>query len=248
MRRRRRLGGPIVVVGLVVLLALRCAGRAPDPDTSATPPTTPGRAGSTAATAPPALAARDPLDARSLLARLVIDDGIPPGGYLRDGWPTWEDIDHDGCDAREQALIAASRTPADRAPNCRVLSGSWVSAYDGVEVVGPPQGIEVDHLVPLKNAYVSGGDEWSVDRRVLFANDPSELWAVSSASNGSKGDRAPDDWRPPRRSTWCEYATRWVAIKVRWELTATTSERDALGEMLDTCAPGGAPTSTERAG
>jgi len=174
-------------------------------------------------------------EVRALLERLEVDDSPPAGGYLRDGWPTWKDIDHDGCDAREQALIAASRTPAERAVNCRVLGGSWVSAYDGVEVVGPPQGIEVDHLVPLKNAYVSGGHGWTIDRRVLFANDQAELWAVSSASNGSKGDRTPDEWRPPASSVWCEYATRWVGIKVEWHLSATTAEREALGEMLETC-------------
>jgi hypothetical protein len=98
-----------------------------------------------------------------------------------------------------------------------------------------PADIQIDHVVPLANAWRSGADAWTTDQRTQFANDPLELWAVSAASNQSKGDRGPERWRPPRHDVWCEYAQRWTAIKIRWDLSATTSERDALGEMLDTC-------------
>jgi hypothetical protein len=35
--------------------------------------------------------------------------------------------------------------------------------------------------------------------------------------------------------SWCRYARAWVSVKVTWSLSATTAERDALGQMLDTC-------------
>jgi len=168
------------------------------------------------------------------LAALEIDDGPPPAGYLRELFPTWKDTDHNGCDAREDALAAASHPAAERSGRCKVVRGSWVSAYDGLTTTDPGA-LDIDHVVPLANAWRSGADRWTTDQRALYANDQADLWVVSAGSNRSKGDRAPDEWRPPRQDVWCEYATRWVGIKQRWHLTATTAERDALGQMLDTC-------------
>jgi len=37
------------------------------------------------------------------------------------------------------------------------------------------------------------------------------------------------------RSSGCLYARWWIDIKTTWKLTITTSERTALGSMLDTC-------------
>ncbi|MBI2706277.1 MAG: HNH endonuclease [Actinobacteria bacterium] len=170
---------------------------------------------------------------REALARLTTDDQPRAAGYRRDEWPTWKDVDGDGCDARQQALAAASTLLPARS-GCKVISGQWTSPYDGKESTDPAA-MDVDHVVPLENAYASGGWQWETDQRARFANDQADLWVVSSSSNRSKGSRGPDQWRPPDEASWCEYASRWVEIKVRWKLTATTSERDALGQMLDRC-------------
>jgi hypothetical protein len=226
---------------LAALLLLGCAGPANvEPDAVASP--SPSPAPTTVVTGTPPASATVPvaggpegtLDARAVLEPLVVDDGLAPGGYLRDLFPTWKDIDDDGCDARRPALIAASSTPAQTAERCAVISGSWTSAYDGATSTDPAD-IQIDHVVPLANAWRSGAHAWTPDPRVAFANDQAELWAVSAASNQSKGDRGPEQWRPPRAEVWCEYARRWTAVKVRWNLTVTTAERDALGQMLDTC-------------
>lgn len=174
------------------------------------------------------------VDPISVLAPLTIDDGPPPGGYLRDLFPTWKDIDHDGCDARRQALVASSATPAQVGERCAVISGTWTSAYDGITTTDPGD-IQIDHVVPLANAWRSGANTWTTDQRTQYANDQANLWAVSAASNQSKSDSGPEQWRPPRRELWCEYAQRWAAIKTRWHLTVTTYERDAIGQMLGTC-------------
>ena len=174
------------------------------------------------------------VDARAFLAPLEINDRPPPSGYDRNAWPLWKDIDADGCDARQQALIAASNPAAEVGTNCKVLRGHWVSAYDGFETSAPGD-LDIDHVVPLADAYRSGADGWSTDQRALYANDQADLWAVSASSNRSKGDKSPDEWRPPLPGIWCEYAKRWTTIKIRWHLTASTAERDALGQMLDTC-------------
>lgn len=169
------------------------------------------------------------------LASLRIDDRpSPPVRYSRNDWPTWEDINGDGCDAREQALLAASSPPAVTSTGCRVVSGRWVSPYDGVTVSDPSK-LDIDHIVPLEQAHVSGGWRWTPGERRQFANDQANLVPVTASTNRSKGDRTPDEWRPPNQAVWCWYAQRYVDVKATYTLTVTTRERDALGQMLDTC-------------
>jgi hypothetical protein len=104
--------------------------------------------------------------------------------------------------------------------------------------VTDPRKLDIDHLVPLENAYSSGAWQWDVEKRRAYANDltsPEHLIAVTASVNRSKGSRGPEDWKPPRREYWCTYATEWISVKTRWELTATAREWAALESMLATC-------------
>lgn len=131
-------------------------------------------------------------------------------------------------------IWSTSPATVNRAGGCRVVAGWWVSPYDG-RTTNNPSDFDVDHLVPLENAFESGGWRWTAGQRRAFANDQRGLVPTSASSNRSKGSRAPDEWRPADRSSWCAYAGGWVAVKQQWSLTVTTRERDALGQMLDTC-------------
>jgi hypothetical protein len=233
------------VATALVLLGSACAssdrattGTAPTGVTAtvAGPATSPP---STATTAPTSTIAPPAGSVRDRLAVLVIDDRPSPvGSYRREDWPHWKDVDGNGCDARQDTLVRWSTTSAtvDRSRGCKVLAGTWVSPYDG-EVTASPADIQIDHLVPLAEAFRSGGWQWDAGRRRQFANDPVELVAASGASNNAKSDSPPNEWRPPRAASWCAYADRWVTVKSTYGLTATTAERDALGQMLDTCTP-----------
>ncbi|MCI0686414.1 MAG: HNH endonuclease family protein [Sporichthyaceae bacterium] len=119
---------------------------------------------------------------------------------------------------------------------CSPIQGRWRSQYDGKLVTDPGQ-IDIDHMVPLANAWRSGADEWTDGRREAFANDlvNPELLAVSQSSNRSKGDQAPDQWRPDNRTFWCTYARSWIAVKYEWHLSVTWTEKAALREMLGFC-------------
>lgn len=236
------------MMAAVGLIAAACGGSDSAGVTATTGPTTtaaaagPGTSATTPTTTAPAADRGAPSpSAREQLAALQIDDrSRPDSPYRRDDWPHWSDIDGNGCDGRQDALIAWSVVPAtvNRAGTCKVITGSWVSPYDGV-TTSVPGDFDVDHLVPLENAFRSGGWRWDSTRRRAFANDPDELVVSSATSNRTKGSDPPDQWRPPNRDSWCAYATGWLAVKVTWGLTATTSERDALGQMLDTCGPSG---------
>ncbi len=196
---------------------------------------------------PPARSLELSAPSREQLAPIRIDDDPqPPRPYERAEWSSWVDLDGDGCDTRESLLIAASTTRAQVDPiDCSVAAGDWVSAYDGVATDQAGE-LDVDHVVSLEDAHTSGGWAWTAEQRRAFTNDPVNLIVVSSSSNRSKGSKGPADWRPPRQEAWCSLARSWAAAKVAYRLTATTSDRDAAGQMLDTCpaGPSGATPAT----
>jgi hypothetical protein len=216
------------------------------------PPATRNSATGTSSVAPtattlagsPSPPARTPVDAgkaRHELSSLTVNDHPHSlAGYTRELFRQWLDVDGYGCDARQELVIEASVVPPAVA-HCKVSSGRWVSAYDGATTTDAST-FDVDHVVPLANAYQSGAWNWPTSERTQYANLPFDLWLVSAAANRAKGDSSPDAWRPPDHAIWCTYAQRWIDIKNRWQLTVTTSERDALGQMLDTCTD---PTPTQ---
>jgi hypothetical protein len=107
-----------------------------------------------------------------------------------------------------------------------------VSWYDGVTTTSPST-FDIDHVVPLEQAWVSGGRKWTSAKRTRYANDLGFAWtldAVTAHSNRSKGDRDPAAWLPPRNH--CAYAIHWVAIKYRWGLSIDSTERTELAKIL----------------
>jgi hypothetical protein len=120
--------------------------------------------------------------------------------------------------------------------DCRIGQGSWFSPYDGKTVTNP-QDLDIDHMVPLANAWRTGAAAWTDAQREQFANDLSrpQLLAVTLTTNRSKGDQDPSEWKPPRHEYWCAYAQHWIAVKGYWRLGVTVAEKSALTEMLGTC-------------
>ena len=188
-------------------------------------------------TLPPAAAV--PPDGGAPLLNLRAAGSVP--GYDRSAW-NWVDADRDCQNTRAEVLIAESREPVTFASssNCTVLGGSWYDPYTDA-YFSVAHDLDVDHFVPLSDAYSSGGVGWAPDRRREYANslaDADHLIAVSASANRSKGDRAPDAWKPPNQGYWCEYAYDWIRIKYAWGLSATQSEWAALQSMIATCPVG----------
>lgn len=169
---------------------------------------------------------------------------IPPADvrYDRDLFAEGLDEDGDGCRTRQEVLIEESLVEPGIGAGCAV-DGLWESIYDGVET-SDASALEVDHLIALKEAWVSGAWAWTSDQRASFANDLDDyrsLNAVTSSSNQSKADKDPSRWVPGYEAFQCEYIADWVAVKWRWNLSVDQAERDALDSWLQTCS-GGSPS------
>jgi hypothetical protein len=159
------------------------------------------------------------------------------GGYDRDLFRHWIDVDRDGCDTRREVLIAESITPVQVGSGCSITGGSWFSAYDGVNTVDASS-FDIDHMIPLKEAWDSGAHAWTADRRQAFANDLSladALIAVTASSNRSKSDRDPAEWMPTRTSYHCTYVVSWITVKKAWDLSVDQAEYRKLEQVLATC-------------
>jgi hypothetical protein len=182
------------------------------------------------------------------LEQLKIKDRVrPPSTYNRDAFGSgWIDTDHNGCNQRDDVLLRdaiAGTVKTGWQGRCDhdVLAGAWIDPYTGRKIVltdmkemRQSMAIQIDHIVPLSEAWVSGASEWSDDRRHRFANDLDELLAVDGPTNETKGDGDPAAWRP-RKGYQCTYAERWIGVKLRWDLVADPSEVLALRQMLSYC-------------
>jgi hypothetical protein len=187
-------------------------------------------------TAGPASAATSTISTKSMLSQLVTASEHT-AGYDRAKFTLWTDADHDGCDTRDEVLIQEATTRPHVGAGCALTGGRWRSRYDGVTSTDP-SGFDIDHLVPLNEAWQSGAWNWSSATRKAYANDlgyRADLIAVTAHENRSKGDQEPQDWMPERTAYACTYVKQWVAVKWRWHLKVNAAERTFLTSKLATC-------------
>lgn len=174
--------------------------------------------------------------ARDLLLRMDVSGEAGADTYARGEFRHWVDANGDCQNTRAEVLVAESRTSVryTSASRCVVATGRWYSDYDGVTWTSPAD-VDIDHMVPLKEAWESGARTWSTQQRTRYANDQgsaSNLVAVTDNVNQSKGEKDPADWLPPRRAAWCAYAIDWVKVKYRWRLALDSDERAQLESVL----------------
>lgn len=172
--------------------------------------------------------------ARSQLAALTVAAEANASTYDRDLFPHWITISG-ACNTRETVLKRdGSGVVTDSA--CAATSGSWYSPFDGATWTAASD-VDIDHLVPLAEAWRSGASAWTTAKRQSFANDLTrpQLWAVTDNVNQAKGDKDPSTWKPSLTSFHCTYAKSWIATKAYWALKLQSAEKTALTTMLNTC-------------
>ena len=127
--------------------------------------------------------------ALTLLDTIPVKGPASKTGYSRDQFgPPWtDDVDgvefgHNGCDTRDDIL---RRDLSNVVPpsGCKVLSGVLHDPYTGKDIhfnrdEGTDVLVQIDHVVPLLDAWQTGAQQWDQMKRTQFANDPLDLLAV----------------------------------------------------------------------
>ncbi|RSM70866.1 HNH endonuclease [Actinoplanes sp. ATCC 53533] len=169
-----------------------------------------------------------------------LQDEFDTAGYSRARFPHWRIVGPPNgqpggpnCTADKWTKIRDRSLGAVN--GCETANGTWVSGYDNVTITNS-SGLDIDHIVPLHEAWKSGADEWTDEDRAVFANDVVvNLVATSPASNRSKGDQDPASWMPPNAGIHCQYLTWWVEVKVKYDLDMDNDEYDAVLSGLNNC-------------
>lgn len=186
-----------------------------------------------AAAQPPGIPSK--ATAQSQLAALPVEAEDSMTGYSRDLFPHWITPSGTNCSTRE-SVIERDGDGVDVGTDCYPTDGSWFSEYDGVTLTAA-SGVDIDHVIPLAEAWRSGAQQWTTSERQSFANDLTgpQLIAVTASSNRSKGDQDPSTWLPTRTTYRCTYAKMWVATKYWWGLSLQSSEKSVLTTQLASC-------------
>ncbi len=156
-------------------------------------------------------------------------------GYSRDLFPHWVDADGDGCSTRNEVLVAEADDPVSVGSGCSLSGGRWYSYYDRVSWTDPAD-VDIDHMVPLAEAWDSGARSWTTATRQAFANDLGDsrsLVGVTDDVNQAKGDQDPATWLP--QYDRCRYLREFVAVKLRWRLSVDAAEKQAMSSLASSC-------------
>jgi hypothetical protein len=174
-----------------------------------------------------------PVSAAEKITLVVADDH--DFGYVRTLFKHWIDADKNKCNTRYEVLIAEAIVKPVVGTGCYLSGGKWKSPYDG-KVFTNPTGLDIDHMVPLVEAWRSGAWAWTAAQRMEFANDlvdPRTLLAVTASLNRSKSDRDVAQWLPPKAQ--CTYISNWIAVKSRFDLTVDSIEAAFLRTKIVSC-------------
>ncbi|MGW6615444.1 HNH endonuclease family protein [Streptomyces erythrochromogenes] len=172
--------------------------------------------------------------ARAYLATVTPKTEGSTSGYSRDLFPHWSTVSG-SCNTRE-TVLKRDGVNVVQDSSCAAVSGSWYSEYDGATWTAASD-LDIDHVVPLAEAWRSGANSWTTSKRQQFANDLTrpQLIAVTDNVNQAKGDLDPGKWLPSRTSYRCTYARMWVNVKQYYGLSMDSGEKTALVNVLNGC-------------
>jgi hypothetical protein len=247
-RRRPALAAvPIVLVALVagaVATGVAAAGGA-----WGAPSASSAAAASRTAAGTVGLPAAKPTTALAVLATLRVKGRAPMTGYVRTArfGAAWLDVDRNGCDTRDDVL--RRDLTAITGTRCTVRTGVLHDPYTRTTIhfvrgATTSAAVQIDHVVPLGDAWQTGAQGWTQAKRIALANDPINLFAVDGPTNEQKSDADAASWLPPNRAFRCTYIAHQVGVKKAYGLWVTTAEKAAMQRVLATCPTMKAPRST----
>ena len=179
----------------------------------------------------------DPIKA---IETLAVKGRAPKTGYSRSAFgPAWADVDRNGCDTRNDILKRdlTQITFRTKTKDCIVEIGVLADPFSG-ETINFQRGVrtsalvQIDHVVALSNAWQTGIFKSDLATRKSFANDPLNLLAVKGSLNSQKRDGDAATWLPPNKPFRCDYVSRQVEVKVKYNLWLTRAEKEAILRIL----------------
>ncbi|QTX04377.1 GmrSD restriction endonuclease domain-containing protein [Agromyces archimandritae] len=187
--------------------------------------------------------------ALALLETLPVKGRAPKTGYDRVAsfGTAWLDVDRNGCDTRND-ILARDLDPHTVEGPCKVLDGTLQDPYTG-KTIDFIRGnktslmVQIDHVVPLMNAWETGAQQLTAEQRISLANDPINLFAVDGPTNAKKGAGDAATWLPPRTQFRCTYVAHQVSVKATYGLWVTQAEHDRIARILADCPDEAAVTS-----
>ncbi|MBW9215508.1 excalibur calcium-binding domain-containing protein [Mumia sp. zg.B53] len=211
----------LALVGCLALIGAGLSSASATPVPTATPSVADAKRAST-------------ISAKTLLKRLTVRSETR-AGYARAKFGRGWKAQGKGCDTRAVVLRSESRSRTTQTRNCTIKRGKWRSQYDG-RVVRRASKLDIDHRVPLAEAWDSGAKKWTKKTRIAYANDlgyAESLVAVTARSNRAKGDGDIAQWLPSKSR--CSYTARYVAVKYRWRLAVDKREKRAITRVFSRC-------------
>ncbi|WP_404291139.1 HNH endonuclease family protein [Glutamicibacter arilaitensis] len=178
--------------------------------------------------------------ALNTLNSLPVKGKAPATGYSRNGkfGNGWKDFDNDKCDERQDTLSRdMSKVKFKDRKKCTLRSGTLHDAYTGKRINWKAKSgsVDIDHVVALKNAWISGGQKLSQSQRQALANDPLNLMASSATANRQKGGKDAAEWLPKNKTFRCQYVATQISVKKKYALSVTKAEKNAIAMVLNSC-------------
>jgi len=178
--------------------------------------------------------------ATSVLKALKVKGKASGTGYSRNAkfGNGWKDFDGDRCNERQDTLSRdMSKVRFSDTQKCWVASGTLHDRYTGRTIrwrTGTGS-VDIDHVVALQNAWISGAQQLSQAQRLKLANDPLNLIAADSSANRAKGSSNAAEWLPRNKAFRCQYVATQVSVKRKYALSVTAAEKAAMSRVLASC-------------
>ena len=228
---------------ILALAAILVAGSLAGYDAAVRPLTTDAESGAVSGPTPNSADSVTAAKALAQLESIPVKDRAPKAGYSRDEFgPAWADTDRNGCDTRNDILARDlfDETFKPATKNCVIATGILADKYTGMTInfvrgQDTSSAVQIDHIVPLRDAWQKGAQQLTAEQRTELANDPLNLLATDGRSNIAKGDQDAAAWLPPNRAFRREYAAKQVAVKAKYNLWVTKAEHEAIFGTLQDC-------------
>lgn len=249
-RTRGRATAAWTITALALALVTGCSsapastGTSPAPaesttTTAASPSSTPSEAATP--TAEPTVAPAVSSEALSALNQLKVAARGTMSDYDREGlFGGWIDADGD-CEDTRQEILNRDLDNVVSTDGCTVDSGTLdpdpytATTIEFVRGPATSSDVQIDHVVSLGNAWITGARNLTQTQRVELANDPLNLLAVDGPTNQAKSDKPADQWLPPNVDFHCQFVAIQIAVKTKYDLWVTAPERAAMAEVLTNC-------------